>query len=295
MFLDKVQDSKKNEFVFVTIFGVDGVGKSTFGADAPSPIFIQTESGANYLKVKCLPKPKAFSDILGMVDELLEKEHGYKTLVLDSLDWAEQLVWDEVCFENNKVKSIGDIPYGKGYELAVGKWQTLMSKMKHLREKMNIILIAHSQVKTFQDPVQASGYDRYEMKLHAKSAAKIREAVDAVLFATYEVFLKKDGQRTRAFGDGARVLMTQHRPGHDGKNRMGLPYQIDLSWSEFMKAVKNGQPNAPDNIKQDIDEMLLSVHDENLKTLVTKAVVEAGSDATQLGKIQNRLRVKLEV
>lgn len=293
-YLDLVEDSKPNEFVFLTVFGVDGVGKSTFGGDAPNPIFIRTEKGTNYLKVKCLPTPKSFSDILKMVDELSEKQHFYKTLVLDSLDWTEPLLWDEICKENS-VKNIGDIAYGKGYESAVKKWQELMIKLKNLRDKMNVVLIAHSIVKTFQDPVQATGYDRYEMKLHAKSAAVIREASDAVLFATYEVFTKKEGQKTRVFGDGARILATQFRPSHDGKNRMGLPYQLPLSWDGFMQAVKGGGAEAVSNIKEEIVAMLSQVKDENLKKLVMDSVEKSGNDQAQLSKIQNRLRLKLEV
>lgn len=292
-FLEQVEDSKPNEHVFVVCYGSDGVGKSTFGADAPNPIFIRTEKGTNYLKVKCLPTPKTFSEILKMVDELNEKTHEYKTLVIDSLDWTEPMLWSEVCVENG-VKNIGDIPYGKGYEAAIGKWEVLLNKLKNLREKMNVVLIAHSIVKTFQDPVQATGYDRHELKLHAKSAAKIREAVDAVLFATYEVFTKKDGQKTRAFGDGARVMFTQYRPSHDGKNRMGLPYQLPLSWEEFIKATKNSSEGASENIKSEISSMLLMIKDETLKSLVADSVMKAGSDVGKLSKIQNRLRLKLE-
>lgn len=290
-YLDQVEQSKPDENFFVCIFGVGGVGKSTFGADAPSPVFIRTEKGTGFLKVNCLPNPKNFSEIGKMVDELYSTNHKFKTLVIDSLDWAEPLCWAEVCQEQN-VKSVGDVPYGKGYEAALNKWQSLMHKLKLLREKMNIVLIAHASVKTFQDPVQATAYDRYEIKLHGKSAALIKEAVDAVLFATYEVFTKRDGQKTRAFGDGARVLLTQYRPSHDGKNRMSLPYQLPLSWEEFVKATKN--PASDVNIKEEIAAMVSQVKDEDLRKKVMEAVEKAGTDQGQLAKIQNRLRIKLE-
>lgn len=293
MFLEQVVDSKPDENLFVTIFGPGGCGKSTFGADAPNPIFIRTEKGTGYLKVKHMPDPKTFSDISKMVDELYTGKHDYKTLVLDSLDWAEPLCWAEVCGEMG-IKSIEDAAYGKGYAAALSKWQILLHKLKNLREKMHVILIAHSAVKKFSDPVQATEYDRFEIKLHGKTASLVKEAVDAVLFCTYEVFTKKDGQKTRAFGDGARVMLTQYRPSHDGKNRMGLEYQLPLSWEAFYSAVKGGHEGAEKNIKEEIDAMLSQVKDESLKKLVSESVNAAGSDTNQLSKIQNRLRIKLE-
>lgn len=293
MFIEKISNGKIDCPIFITIYGPDGCGKSTFASDAPSPIFICSETGTNHLDVSRLPRPKTFQELMAMVDELSTQVHPYETLVIDSLDWAEPLIWQEVVTEAG-VKFIGDIGYGKGYDAALNKWQNLINKLKALREKMNVILIAHSVVKTFQDPIQNMGYDRYELKLHAKAAGLIREAVDAVLFATYEVFTKKDGQKTRAFGDGARVMFTERRPGHDAKNRFGLPYQLDLSWDEFFKAVKSGEPDAPESIKKDINQMLSQIKDEALKKLVTETAEKAGNDAKQLAKIQNRLRIKLD-
>ncbi len=293
-FLEQVVDSKPEENMFILPFGPGGVGKSTFGADAPNPIFIRTEKGTGYLKVKCMPDPKTFSDIGKMVDELASTKHDYKTLVIDSLDWAEPLCWAEVCQEMG-IKAIEDAGYGKGYAAALGKWQSLMHKLKVLREKMHIILIAHSSVKKFSDPVQATEYDRFEIKLHGKTASLVKEAVDAVLFCTYEVFTKKEGQKTRAFGDGARLMFTQYRPSHDGKNRMGLEYQLPLSWDAFYEAVQSGALGAEKNIKEEIAAMLTQIKDEDLKKLVTESVEKAGNNAGQLSKIQNRLRIKLEV
>jgi hypothetical protein len=234
-FLERVESGKKQKPYFVLIYGPDGVGKSTFGADAPNPIFLCAESGTNHLDVNRFPEPQTFQNVLDMVSELDTSKHNYKTLVVDSLDWLEPLVWKQVCDAGDK-KNIEEFGYGKGYVLALSEWQKLIAKLKDLRESMNIVLIGHAEVKTFQDPVLNNGYDRYQLKLNQKAAALFREAVDAVLFATYEVFTRKDGQKTRAFGEGARIIFTERRPGHDAKNRMGLPYQIPLSWEDFTES-----------------------------------------------------------
>lgn len=290
-FLDKVESGKKPKPYFLIIYGPDGVGKSTFGADAPSPIFLCAESGTNHLDVSRFPEPRSFSDVLAMVDELLQKPDKYQTLVVDSLDWIEPLVWTHVCKMGGK-ENIEDFGYGKGYTLALLSWQTLLSQLKALREKMNIILIGHAEVKTFQDPVHNSGYDRYQLKLNQKAAALFREAVDAVLFATYEVFTKKDGQKTRAFGEGARILFTERRPGHDAKNRMQLPYQIPLSWDDFVSSAENESYIPVEALKSKIEEMLTFFKDPILEKKVL--ISAATADPVKLNKIIEKLNIKME-
>lgn len=298
--LDQIIESKPVQFIFAIPYGPDGTGKTTLGANAPSPVFIRTEAGTAYVrdadgkKIKHFPDPKTFSDILSYVDELLTRDHSYKTLVLDTLDHAEPLCHAEVCKEMG-VKMVSEAPYGKGYEAALKKWQVLFDKLKQLRSKMNVILIAHSIVRKAQDPINATEYDRHEIKLHAKAASLARESVDAVLFCTYEVFTKKEGMKTRAFGDGARVMYTQWRPSHDAKNRMGLPYQLDLSWDALSEAMQSDGHDIVTNYKSEIAAMLTQLKDEELKKIVTASIEKAGDNASQLNKISNRLRLKLEV
>lgn len=298
--LEQVIESKDSEYGFFLPYGPDGTGKTTLGANAPNGIFIRTEPGTAYVrdsdgnKIKHFPDPKTFSDIIACVDELLTTKTDYKSCILDSLDHAEPLCWQEVCKEMG-IKMISDAAYGKGYEAAMKKWQILFDKFKLLRQKMNVILICHSTVRKAQDPINATEYDRHEIKLHGKAAALARESVDAVLFCTYEVFVKREGQKTRAFGDGARVMYTQWRPSHDAKNRMGLPYQLDLSWDALMDAVKSDRHDIIANTKEEISVMLAQIKDEELKKLVSNSVEKAGNNASQLAKIQNRLRIKLEV
>jgi hypothetical protein len=293
-YLEKAETGKKEFNIFGIIHGPSGVGKTTWASEAPDNIFLPTEDGTNNLDVARLPRPKSFTEASNMIVELIENEHKYKTLTIDSIDWLESLLWTEICAENN-VKSIIDLAYGRGYSLADNKWKDFVQKLKTLRAKMNIILIAHSQVASFSDPVTASSYDRYQIKLHKGASALFKEAVDFIGFANYQTFVKKDGMKNRAFGDGARALFTEYRPSHDGKNRYGLPYELPLSWADFMNAVKAGKPNEPDVIRSDILTMLGSVKDESLKKIVFDSVEKAGNDAIQLSKIQNRLRIKLEV
>ena len=43
--LENIQTGRENKPPRIMVYGQEGVGKSTFGASAPDPVFIQTEDG----------------------------------------------------------------------------------------------------------------------------------------------------------------------------------------------------------------------------------------------------------
>ena len=289
--LSQVKRGKVKPPVLLLVQGPAGVGKSTLASGAPDPIFMGAENGTLFLDVARFPAPKKFDDILTGIQELTTEKHDYKSLVIDSLDWVEPLVWAKVC-EEEHVESIEKIGFQKGYIFALKYWQEMISTLSRLREVrgMHVILIAHSQIKKFDDPKTNSAYDRYVMKLHEKASALWREYVDTMGFATFEVHTAKDKSgKERAYGEGKRVLHTEYRPAWDAKNRMGLPPEIDLSWDAFMESYDKGCPENPEIMKANIDQML-PLAPEEVRPKVKDALVRAGNDPAKLAVIQNRLR-----
>jgi hypothetical protein len=281
----------------VLIYGPDGVGKSTFAANAPDTIFLGPESGTNHLDVSRLPVPDTFNDVLADLEELRKDPHDYKTLAVDSLDWLEPLLYQQIC-KDYGVKSIELAAggYGKGYVELVERWKAFIGAVDKLRNerKMNIILIAHSTVVTFNDPLTASPYDRYELKLYKKSSPIFREWVDAVLFANFQIFTKKDG--SNVVGDGVRVMYTERRPGWDAKNRMGLPLLLNLGWEDYASAANVPDVEKPEVIIDRIYDMLqVNETEEGLRELVTQTIAKANNNVDQLIKIENRLKIRLNI
>lgn len=289
--LEQVTKGKLKQPVLALCYGPDGVGKSSLGASMPAPIFLGTEKGTAFLDVARFPSIANFKQVLQALDELTTAKHEFQSLVVDSLDWLEPVVWEQVCIDNNW-KHMEDPGFGKAYVLANRYWQDMMGRLTKLRESrgMNILLIAHSQVKLAKDPQNQTEYDRYQLKLNEKAAALWREYTDAVLFANFEVFTKEQKGKTKAFGDGARYLYTERRPGFDAKNRYGLPFQIPLDWDAFMDAYLSEQPEDPETILSHIEELLSNVRDAAVKTKVEESLKLVGKDVAQLERIQNKLR-----
>jgi hypothetical protein len=119
----------------------------------------------------------------------LNDEGIYETVVIDSLDWLERMIWDRVCQESG-VKSIkkADGGFAKGYTHALTFWREIVDQLNALRagRGMVVLLIAHAKVEKFEDP-EWSPYDRYSPRLHKHAAALVSEWYDAVLFATRKI------------------------------------------------------------------------------------------------------------
>lgn len=272
----------------VVLYSTDGLGKSTWASDAPEPIFIGAEDGTANLDVARMPGIDSWRDIIESAQELATSEHPYRTVVLDTADWAEPLLWRHVALAGGK-SDIEDFGYGKGYAAALNEWRILLSIFDRLRDRgMHVIVLAHSWIKPFKNP-DGDDFDRYELKLHPKASGLIREWADCVLFGNYETFAHKKDGRTRGVSTGARIVHTTRTAAWDAKNRIGLPETMPLSWEAFAAALSG---ETPDTWRERITKLLAGA-DEALSARVNAAVSKAGESSTQLAKIHNHLSVTL--
>lgn len=229
------------------VLGPPGVGKTTFCFSAPKPIGILTERGLGDLVVDHFPLCKKFDHVLDAVNRLINSEHEYKTVVLDSLDWLQELIFDHVCRRHN-VESIEDANggYGKGYVEALREWRKLLDLFDILRFelKMNVLMTAHTEVKKVQDP-RLPTYDSYAIKLNKRASSVVEEYCDAILFCSWDVTVKetKEGgqKRTRALADAPRIIHTDLSPLYTAKNRFHLPATLPLKWSAFEAALNESR------------------------------------------------------
>lgn len=232
----------------ILVYGTEGIGKSTLAARAPQPIFIQTEDGLGEIDCDKFPLAASFSETMAALAELRDQEHSYQTVVIDSLDWLERLIWDAVC-EDYGAKSIEKVDggYGKGYVYASAYWRQLIDQLVLLNKRrfMAVMLIAHAKVEKFEDP-EATPYDRYSPRLHKHAGALITEWCDAVLFATrkFRTQTEETGfgrKRTTAHAvgkdGGERILRTVGGPSCVAKNRYGLDAELPLDWSALLAGI----------------------------------------------------------
>lgn len=224
------------------LYGTAKIGKTSFAASAPDPVFIFTENGVGALDVPHWGPLATYDEVMEAIGSLYSDAHGFKTVVLDSLDWLERLVWAKACQEN-KWQDIEQAGYGKGYVAAVNQWMPLLQGFDALQNErgMGVIFIAHYEIKRFESP-ETEPYDRYQPKLHKLASPIVQEHVDAILFANYRVStVKTDGgfnKRTvRGVGGGDRLIHTTERPAFIAGNRWKMPDQLPLDWHEVAQHI----------------------------------------------------------
>lgn len=230
----------------IIIHGDPGIGKTTFAACAEAPVVIQTEDGLGSLDATCFPLARSFSDVMEAITSLYQEKHDFKTLVVDSLDWLEPLIWREVC-RTNHIESIEKMPYGRGYTEALGIWRQFLDGITALRDDraMTVVMTAHSEQKRVEDPMLPA-YDTHDLKLHKRAAALAEEFADVILFAAMQTNTVSEdsgfnNKRTRAVTTGQRVIHTVGQPAFLAKNRFNLPAVLPLTWADFAAAMPGAQ------------------------------------------------------
>ena len=235
---------------FIGIYGPGGVGKSTVGASAPKPVFLGTDDGVATMDVASFPIPKTWQEVKAAIGELLMESHEFETLFIDTVNGLEPLVWSHVCKEA-RVNSIEDVDggFGKGYLRAEEEWIEFYKSLKRLRMKMNVIILGHSKIKSTEDIFLGERYDRYLVKMDQRAADLMLESVDCMFFANFEQIASKEkgAKKAKMRGEGRRRMFTESRPAFVAKSRFDIPFEMDLSWPDFIAAVAACVPKATED------------------------------------------------
>lgn len=213
----------------ITIYGVEGVGKTSLGAQFPNPLFLDTERSTGELDVdrlECL----VWKDITNAISYLLASKREYQTIVFDTVDAAVTKLTEHVCAEG-KMKSIEDFGYGKGH-IKVGEEfsRFLIACDKLVDMGYHVLFLGHSHVKTQNPPDAPQGYDRYELKLPKNIASLLKQESNAVLFATYKTTVSEATGKAKGIGGKERILQTTRTAAWDAKNRVELADRIPMTF-----------------------------------------------------------------
>lgn len=284
----KITSGKLNEPMRLVLYGKDGVGKTELASQFPDPIFICAEQGTGHLDVNRFPEPKNFTEVEEMIKYLQDKGK-YKTLVIDTLDWMEALLHKRC--ETELGKELSKIGYNKGYEYALEKTRDFVNLLKTVSKTMNVVCLAHSRIRTFQDPGTGSGYDRYQLALRDDTANVWRQWADAVLFLDYQVF-KRDSEDRFAQGEGKRIMYTEERPSHQAKNRYSLPFSLDMpknkGYGILISAIKAGGSD-PSILVKEITDLLPVITDEKKRAASQAYVKEIAENPSLLAEFKSKL------
>lgn len=246
------------------LHGVEKIGKTSFAAYAPSPVFVEPrgETGLQTLidagrlpEIPHFPVAQTWGEFLASIQVLIDDEHKHRTLVIDTGNGAERLCHEEVCRRDfgGDFGERGFTGYMRGYEIALADWRQMLSMLDTLREvrKMSILCLCHTRVKTFKNP-EGADYDRWTPDMHDKTWGLTHKWADAILFLNYETFVDEANpkKKGKASSSQARIMYTERHAAYDAGNRFGLPPEIIMgesgqeAWSNFRAALTEARNNS---------------------------------------------------
>ena len=239
----KITKGKRARAQKVVIYGTEGIGKSSLASQFPEPLFIDTEGSTDNMDVARLDKPTSWIMLNNQIAFIKVNPTVCKTLVIDTIDWAESLCVDNLCAMHGK-KGIEDFGYGNGYVYAKEEMGRFLNKLQDLIEiGINVVLTAHAQIRKFELPDEMGSYDKYELKLGKKTSSQtaplVKEWADLLLFCNYKTYLISQEKSTKKKAQGnQRVMYTEHNPAWDAKNRHGLPSELPLDYASIAHIFK---------------------------------------------------------
>ena len=239
----KITKGKRARAQKVVIYGTEGIGKSSLASQFPEPLFIDTEGSTDNMDVARLDKPTSWIMLNNQIAFIKANPTVCKTLVIDTIDWAESLCVDNLCAMHGK-KGIEDFRYGNGYVYAKEEMGRFLNKLQDLIEiGINVVLTAHAQIRKFELPDEMGSYDKYELKLGKKTSSQtaplVKEWADLLLFCNYKTYLISQEKSTKKKAQGnQRVMYTEHNPAWDAKNRHGLPSELPLDYNSIAHIFK---------------------------------------------------------
>ena len=210
----------------ILLYGKPKVGKSTLASKFPGAIFAATEPGLKYLNVHQV-QVGDWRDFKTLCVELLQSDHEFRTLIVDTVDLLWNHLCDHICRKEG-VSHISDFKsFSKGYRMAKDELQRVLTKVANLTTKrghsMGLVLISH--VTETQD----DGSLVWAPSISQSPRQVLMSMADVICFAD----IYKDSG-----GDVRRVLRLGPHPSYMTGGRIpNLPDVVNLEYKEFETAV----------------------------------------------------------
>ena len=225
---------------FLCIYGPEKVGKSTFGAKLPRPLFCNFEVGTNYLPVRPvnIDKWSTFKQVLRQLENPKAHDH-YDTVVIDTVSEAYAACEQFICAQN-AVQRIGEIPYGRGYADTKREFESALRKITMLG--FGLCCICHAEKKTIPGP-DDSTIDTMQPAMPSRAADVVNRMVDIIAYID---------QRFDENGESVRRFITRRTPTVLAGSR--LPYLdpvIPFSYEDLIDAIGRAidKQEAEDGVK----------------------------------------------
>lgn len=142
--------SKDLKGKYICIYSKPKLGKTTMASQFPNNLLAAFEMGYNALGGIIAAPIVKWTEFKDLVSQLRKEEakQRFKTISIDTVAIAWEKCEEYIC-QQNSVTSIGDIPWGKGYDLCKKEFANTFRTITMLG--YGLVFIAHEEVKTIKN------------------------------------------------------------------------------------------------------------------------------------------------
>ena len=211
----------------VLLYGQPKTGKTTTAAQFPQALLCAFETG--YLAIpgvmaQPVNKWSEFKQILKQLDSDQARKQ-FKNIIVDTVDIAYDLCEKYICNQNG-VSAVGDLPFGKGYNLAKKEFDEALRKIPQMG--YGLVMISHAQDKTFKDE-NGEEYQQIVPTLANQPRLVVDRMSDIIGYA--HPFQEEDGTvHTTLFMRGTPRFVA-------GSRFKYTPDSIDFSYENLVNAI----------------------------------------------------------
>jgi len=163
---------------------------------------------------------------------VLNEDHSYKTLVIDSVSALESVFTEAILKQDGRAKTLSTAlgGYGAGYAALASRHRGIRKMCGLISERrgMAVVFISHADLETMRLP-DTDDYSRYSLRLNSKSLPAYVDDVDLVGFVRLVSALRGDeGDRKKVVSNGDRELICFATAASVSKNGYGITEPLDL-------------------------------------------------------------------
>ena len=216
----------------VFLYGAPKTGKTTIACQFPGALLLAFEKGYATIAGAMVCPINSWSEFKKLFVEFKDPavKERYQTIVIDTADIAYSYCEKYICTRESDAKhsyqNVADIPYGKGYSMAMDEFDECIRKILQLG--YGLVIISHDQDKTMKNE-NGEEYNQIIPTLDKRARLVCERTCDIIGYCR-EVE-DQEGHKT------VRMFMRETSRYVAGSRFKYTPDSIELSYDNLVKAI----------------------------------------------------------
>ena len=216
----------------VFLYGAPKTGKTTIACQFPGALLLAFEKGYSTIGGVLAQPINSWSEFKKLFVEFKDPavKERYQTIVIDTADIAYSYCEKYICTRESDAKhsyqNVADIPYGKGYAMAMDEFDECIRKILQLG--YGLVIISHDQDKTMKNE-NGEEYNQIIPTLDKRARLVCERTCDIIGYC--REIEDQEGHKT------VRMFMRETSRYVAGSRFKYTPDSIELSYDNLVKAI----------------------------------------------------------